>query len=233
MMVELKEVKKAVNPTEVLLVVDAMTGQEAAGMQLFHLLFKSLFLLLKANAICSYSRNATNNHNFFNGSQILLYDKFLQRDMFYLLYLYELKKYYCLIELQQPLTILLWDAALVTTFNIEIGITGAILTKLDGDSRGGAALSVKEVLICQKTFLPSYLQMLLPLLYFCFEVTLHLCWSELQIPIVHMLLSSIDNLLQISALAFSLLCCIYIKKNLVFIIWLPTWMYIRSTLNRL
>lgn len=28
---ELKEVKKAVNPTEVLLVVDAMTGQEAAG----------------------------------------------------------------------------------------------------------------------------------------------------------------------------------------------------------
>jgi signal recognition particle subunit SRP54 len=32
MMNELKEVKKAVNPTEVLLVVDAMTGQEAAGM---------------------------------------------------------------------------------------------------------------------------------------------------------------------------------------------------------
>ena len=36
-------------------------------------------------------------------------------------------------------------AALVTTFNLELGITGAILTKLDGDSRGGAALSVKEV----------------------------------------------------------------------------------------
>ncbi|XP_021289801.1 signal recognition particle 54 kDa protein, chloroplastic [Herrania umbratica] len=65
MMDELKEVKKVLNPTEVLLVVDAMTGQEAA--------------------------------------------------------------------------------ALVTTFNVEIGITGAILTKLDGDSRGGAALSVKEV----------------------------------------------------------------------------------------
>jgi signal recognition particle subunit SRP54 len=32
MMVELKEVKKAVKPTEVLLVVDAMTGQEAAGL---------------------------------------------------------------------------------------------------------------------------------------------------------------------------------------------------------
>ncbi|KAH7554089.1 hypothetical protein ACOSP7_028919 [Xanthoceras sorbifolium] len=65
MMDELKDVKRVLNPTEVLLVVDAMTGQEAA--------------------------------------------------------------------------------ALVTTFNIEIGITGAILTKLDGDSRGGAALSVKEV----------------------------------------------------------------------------------------
>ncbi|XP_010245292.1 PREDICTED: signal recognition particle 54 kDa protein, chloroplastic [Nelumbo nucifera] len=65
MMDELKEVKRELNPTEVLLVVDAMTGQEAA--------------------------------------------------------------------------------ALVTTFNLEIGITGAILSKLDGDSRGGAALSVKEV----------------------------------------------------------------------------------------
>lgn len=31
MMDELKEVKQAVKPTEVLLVVDAMTGQEAAG----------------------------------------------------------------------------------------------------------------------------------------------------------------------------------------------------------
>lgn len=28
---ELKEVKRVINPTEVLLVVDAMTGQEAAG----------------------------------------------------------------------------------------------------------------------------------------------------------------------------------------------------------
>lgn len=65
MMDELKEVKREIEPTEILLVVDAMTGQEAA--------------------------------------------------------------------------------ALVTTFNLEIGITGAILTKLDGDSRGGAALSVKEV----------------------------------------------------------------------------------------
>lgn len=33
MMVELKEVKQELNPTEVLLVVDAMTGQEAAGVK--------------------------------------------------------------------------------------------------------------------------------------------------------------------------------------------------------
>jgi signal recognition particle subunit SRP54 len=39
---------------------------------------------------------------------------------------------------------LVW-LGLVSSFNAEIGITGAILTKLDGDSRGGAALSVKEV----------------------------------------------------------------------------------------
>uniref|UniRef100_A0A6N2N835 SRP54-type proteins GTP-binding domain-containing protein n=1 Tax=Salix viminalis TaxID=40686 RepID=A0A6N2N835_SALVM len=68
MMDELKDVKWVLNPMEVLLDVDAMTGQEAAD-----------------------------------------------------------------------------NVALVTTFNLEIGITGAILTKLDGDSRGGAALSVKEV----------------------------------------------------------------------------------------
>jgi hypothetical protein len=40
---------------------------------------------------------------------------------------------------------LFWTAGLVAAFNQEVGITGAILTKLDGDSRGGAALSVKEV----------------------------------------------------------------------------------------
>lgn len=30
-------------------------------------------------------------------------------------------------------------------FNQELGIDGVILTKLDGDTRGGAALSVKKV----------------------------------------------------------------------------------------
>lgn len=36
-------------------------------------------------------------------------------------------------------------ANLTYTFHNQIGITGAILTKLDGDSRGGAALSVRQV----------------------------------------------------------------------------------------
>jgi signal recognition particle subunit SRP54 len=36
-------------------------------------------------------------------------------------------------------------ANLTFTFHDQIGITGAILTKLDGDSRGGAALSVRQV----------------------------------------------------------------------------------------
>ena len=36
-------------------------------------------------------------------------------------------------------------ANLTYTFHKQIGITGAILTKLDGDSRGGAALSVRQI----------------------------------------------------------------------------------------
>jgi len=65
MMQELRDMKDVVRPSDVLLVVDAMTGQEAAG--------------------------------------------------------------------------------LVKSFDEAAGITGAILTKTDGDTRGGAALSVKEV----------------------------------------------------------------------------------------
>ena len=65
MMAELADIKAAIDPDEVLLVVDAMTGQEAAN--------------------------------------------------------------------------------LTRTFHEQIGITGAILTKMDGDSRGGAALSVRQI----------------------------------------------------------------------------------------
>ncbi len=65
MMAELVQIKQAIAPHEVLLVVDAMTGQEAAN--------------------------------------------------------------------------------LTRTFHDQIGITGAILTKLDGDTRGGAALSVRAI----------------------------------------------------------------------------------------
>ena len=65
LMEELKEVKKAVNPTEILLTVDAMTGQDAV--------------------------------------------------------------------------------TVASSFNEQLDITGVILTKLDGDTRGGAALSIKAV----------------------------------------------------------------------------------------
>ncbi len=65
MMAELAQIKSTVQPHEVLLVVDAMTGQEAAN--------------------------------------------------------------------------------LTRTFHEQIGITGAILTKMDGDTRGGAALSVRQI----------------------------------------------------------------------------------------
>lgn len=36
-------------------------------------------------------------------------------------------------------------AEIANTFNTQIGITGSVLTKLDGDSRGGAALSIVEI----------------------------------------------------------------------------------------
>ncbi len=44
-------------------------------------------------------------------------------------------------------------AALTRAFNEEIGITGAILTKMDGDTRGGAALSVQQVSGCPIKFI--------------------------------------------------------------------------------
>ena len=72
LMQELASIKKAVGPDETLLVVDAMTGQEAA--------------------------------------------------------------------------------TLTARFNDDVGITGAILTKLDGDTRGGAAISVRAVSGCPIKF---------------------------------------------------------------------------------
>lgn len=41
------------------------------------------------------------------------------------------------------------------TFHAELGLTGVILTKLDGDTRGGAALSVKKVTGCPIKFVGS------------------------------------------------------------------------------
>ena len=64
-MQELKDVKSAVNPSEILLVVDSMTGQDAVNV--------------------------------------------------------------------------------AETFNNDLDLTGVILTKLDGDTRGGAALSIRSI----------------------------------------------------------------------------------------
>lgn len=72
MMRELQEIKAGLNPQEVLLVVDAMTGQDAVKV--------------------------------------------------------------------------------ASTFNQDLGLTGAILTKLDGDARGGAAISVTQVAGCPIKF---------------------------------------------------------------------------------
>ncbi len=45
------------------------------------------------------------------------------------------------------------DAVTVAdTFNKDLGVTGLIITKLDGDARGGAVLSVKEVTGCSVKF---------------------------------------------------------------------------------
>lgn len=66
LMQELKEIKKAINPTEILLVIDAMIGQEAVSVS--------------------------------------------------------------------------------TAFNDALNVTGVILTKIDGDTRGGAALSIRSVI---------------------------------------------------------------------------------------
>lgn len=48
MMDELKEVKRELNPTEVLLIVDAMTGQEAAGIYISPSLKNAFFFLFLA-----------------------------------------------------------------------------------------------------------------------------------------------------------------------------------------
>jgi signal recognition particle subunit SRP54 len=42
-------------------------------------------------------------------------------------------------------TLLVVDAMTGQEFNEAVGLTGVVLTKIDGDARGGAALSVKEV----------------------------------------------------------------------------------------
>ena len=44
------------------------------------------------------------------------------------------------------------SVSVAETFNRELGLTGLILTKLDGDARGGAALSIRSVTGCPVLF---------------------------------------------------------------------------------
>lgn len=70
----------------------------------------------------------------------------------------ELKKIAALVQPSE--TLLVADAAtgqqavaVAKTFNEAIGITGLIMTKLDGDARGGALLSMRQVTGCPVKFL--------------------------------------------------------------------------------
>jgi signal recognition particle subunit SRP54 len=69
----------------------------------------------------------------------------------------ELKKIRAVVEPNE--TLLIADAAtgqqavnVARTFNEAVGVTGLILTKLDGDARGGALLSMKQVTGCPVKF---------------------------------------------------------------------------------
>lgn len=56
MMDELKQIKQVVNPTEVLLVVDAMTGQEAAGTKCTYQVFSGILSVVIDNISLSFVR---------------------------------------------------------------------------------------------------------------------------------------------------------------------------------
>ena len=43
-----------------------------------------------------------------------------------------------------------------SAFNEALGIDSVLMSKLDGDARGGAALSVKSVIICSFSYLKSF-----------------------------------------------------------------------------
>ena len=93
-MQELKDIKSAVKPTDTLLVVDAMTGQEAAN------LVKTFNDEVDITGVCRAGEVAAHT---------------------------------LLAVMHAPPS----PGPVISS--------GAILTKMDGDSRGGAALSVREV----------------------------------------------------------------------------------------
>ena len=91
------------------------------------------------------------------GSGVALFDTAGRQDVDATL-IAELKKVASLVQPSE--TLLVADAAtgqqavaVAKTFNEAIGVTGLIMTKLDGDARGGALLSLRRVTGCPVKFL--------------------------------------------------------------------------------
>ncbi len=112
MMQELIEIKEAVQVDQTILVVDAMTGQDAVNV---------------ASSLDTAGR--------------LHIDEDMMQELI------EIKE-----AVQVDQTILVVDAMtgqdavnVASSFQEKVGIDGVILTKLDGDTRGGAALSIRAV----------------------------------------------------------------------------------------
>lgn len=127
MMKELKDTKAAIKPTDTLLVVDAMTGQEAA----------SLVKAFNDQADITGAHQGSRRGCFDEGLLyfIFCYPNFCPCDMLHAARCAAGRKMHHFHHLQ---------ASLHKKYCTQLHV-GAILTKMDGDSRGGAALSVREV----------------------------------------------------------------------------------------
>ena len=139
------QTKAAVNPTDTLLVVDAMTGQEAAG--LVKAFNDAGALCAVRTVLCCALRVVL--HNTSHVKFLAGWGQTCPRRPASPLFA-------CcsgLCQIDSPL----WCSSNLCNYvphhacppsTAAVDITGAVLTKMDGDSRGGAALSIKEVRWC-------------------------------------------------------------------------------------
>ena len=164
LMGELAAAKKAINPTDTLLVVDAMTGQEAATLvRAFNEAAPITGALFSGScAICNllskdYSMRACTDGR--HPRARLHENCFLETDTRFDVVEHRAVRRLSLrgcnivsgqlrnvaAPISAPRSHLEHDAHVVQSLLPFCPHAGAILTKMDGDSRGGAALSVKEV----------------------------------------------------------------------------------------